>query len=571
MIPNIRRGSRTQGLLHYLYDTRNPDHTNPHLIASWDGFAPDPGRDRDLDLNTGLAQLTRALDLRVNQLGDRAPTKHVWHCSVRTAPEDRHLTDAEWGDITRRILHATGIAPEGDPDGCRWVAVRHADDHIHILATTVRGDLRQPRSAWDFNRSQAECRKIEKDYGLTELNPGDGTAAKRATRAETEKAHRTGRQRTAREHLRTTVRTMVAIATTPEEFVDLLSRTEGVLVEIQRFPSGDVRGYKVALESDTNAAGQPIWFSGSSLAPDLSFPKIHERLTATESQPATQQPGGQRRPDPWHQATAAAERIPTLLDRDDDQAAQAHLAAFGEALDALPLIAPAAIRPQLRQAANAFERATRSRIHAEHHHARALRGAVRAMLREPTTPDGTGLAMFLDAAVLIVIAATRWHHLRRHDQQVAATRQTLAHLQTAYQQAAAAPLTALAQRTPPAHAIERHAQHIRAYVPEHAEQVLNAPDWRALAAALTSAEAAGHDPKRLLQQAADERALDDARSPAQVLTWRIHRLAQRPVPSARARAAQARTTVVTQTSGPVHAEPVSAPRPNPAAGFGRRR
>lgn len=571
MIPNIRRGSRTRGLLHYLYDTRNPDHIDPHLVASWDGFAAAPGRDRDLDLTTGIAQLTRALDLRVNQLGDRAPKKHVWHCSVRTAPEDRHLTDAEWGDIARRVLHATGIAPEGDPDGCRWVAVRHADDHIHILATAVRGDLRQPRSAWDFNRSQAECRKIEKDYGLTQLNPGDGTAAHRATRAETEKAHRTGRQRTAREHLRTTVRTMVAIATTPEEFVDLLSRTEGVLVEVQHFPSGDVRGYKVALEDDINAAGRPIWFSGSTLAPDLSYPKIHERLAATEPQLTTQQPGSRRRPDPWHQATAAAERIPTLLDRDDDQAAQAHLAAFGEALDALPLIAPTGVRPQLRQAATAFERATRSRIHAEHHHARALRGAVRAMLRETTTPDGTGLAMFLDAAVLIVIAATRWHHLRHHDQQVAATRQTLAHLQTAYQQAAAAPLAILAQRTPPAHAIERHAQHLRAYVPAHAEQVLDDPNWRALAAALTSAEAAGHDPERLLQQAADERALDDARSPAQVLTWRIHRLAQRPAPSARALAAQARTTVMTRTSGPVHAEPVPSPRPDPAAGPGRRR
>ncbi|WP_443066310.1 hypothetical protein [Streptomyces sp. NBC_01262] len=90
-------------------------------------------------------------------------------------------------------------------------------------------------------------------------------------------------------------------------------------------------------------------------------------------------------------------------------------------------------------------------------------------------------------------------------------------------------------------------------------------------AALTNAEAAGHDPKRLLAQAADERALDDARSPAQVLTWRVHRLAQRPVPSARALAAQARTTVMTQTSGPVHAEAVSAPRPDPAAGPGRRR
>ncbi len=72
-----------------------------------------------------------------------------------------------------------------------------------------------------------------------------------------------------------------------------------------------------------------------------------------------------------------------------------------------PLLAPAPIRAQLREAASAFERATRSRIQAEHHHARALRSAIRAMLREPAPGDGTALAMFLDAAILVTIAATR--------------------------------------------------------------------------------------------------------------------------------------------------------------------
>lgn len=38
MVPKIRRGSRTYGLLVYLY---GPDeHTDLHLVRSWDGFAP---------------------------------------------------------------------------------------------------------------------------------------------------------------------------------------------------------------------------------------------------------------------------------------------------------------------------------------------------------------------------------------------------------------------------------------------------------------------------------------------------------------------------------------------------
>lgn len=85
----------------------------------------------------------------------------------------------------------------------------------------------------------------------------------------------------------------------------------------------------------------------------------------------------------------------------------------------------------------------------------------------------------------------------------------------------------------------RHARHLRAVLPDHAEQVLADPAWPALAAALTQAETAGHDPQQLLQHAARQRSLDDARSPARTLTWRIQRLGTRPAPSEQARAAQA--------------------------------
>jgi hypothetical protein len=464
----------------------------------------------------------------------------VWHCSIRAAESDRILSDEEWADIARRVVAATGIAPDGDPDGCRWVAVRHAPDHIHIAATKVRADLRTARHWNDYLTADRELASIEKEYGLFQVVRGDRTAAKRPTRAEQEKARRAGHDKPARERLRTTVRTAVAAASSMEEFVHLLSHIDGVLVEVVYFPSGDVRGYKVASEDTTTTDDEPVWFSGSELAPDLSFPKIQKRLETIAPQSAGEP--GRHRSNPWHQATAAAERIPHHLEQTDGEASQAHLAAFGEALDALPLLASQALRPQLRGAATAFERATRSRIRAEHHHARALRGAVREMVREPAPKDGAVLAMFLDAAILVVIAAARWHQLRHHDQQVAAAHQSLLHLQAAYDQAAAAPLAALAQRRPPQQAVERQIRRLRQVVPEHAEQIIEDPAFAALTAALAEAEAAGHDPERLLQQAADQRALDDARRPAPVLTWRIQRLSARPAPSARARAAQARST-----------------------------
>ncbi|MFB6716491.1 relaxase/mobilization nuclease domain-containing protein [Streptomyces sp. NPDC056237] len=563
MIAKISSGKSTAGLIRYLYGPgRANEHTDPHLVASWDGFAPDPGRTDDIAATKKL--LVADLDLRDQQARrlDRAPKQHVWHCSVRAAPGDRILDDATWGDIARRVVAATGIAPTDDPDGCRWVAVRHAPDHIHIAATKVRGDLRTARHWNDYLTADRELAAIEKEYGLFQVVRGDRTAAKRPTRAEQEKARRTGHDKPARVRLRTLVRTAAAAATNTEEFLGLLTRTNGVLVDVLHFPSGDPRGYKVALEDDTNTEGEPVWFSGSTLSPDLSLPKIQSRLAAADI-PAGN-PHGRLRPHPWHQAAAATERIPHHLGQPDDEAAQAHLAALGEALDAVALTAPPDIRTELCAAASAFERATRSRIHAEHHHARALRGAVKAMLHEPTPKDGALLAMILDAALLAVIAAARWHDQRQHDQQTAAAHQTLLHLQTAYDRTSSGLLLAVGQHRPPQKVAVQYAQLIRQAAPTHADQILADPAADALTTAMTDAETAGHDPGRLLQQAADERALDDARSPARTLAWRVQRLSQRPAPSRRALAAQARSTVPRPVASPqpaASATPTATSRP----------
>ncbi|SFN69420.1 hypothetical protein SAMN04487980_102893 [Streptomyces sp. cf124] len=177
MIPRVhKRGTRTIGLIYYLYGPgTHEEHIDPHLVAAWDPLVPDPGRDPDAT----YGDMQRLLDQPVDMLaqGNR-PTEHVWHLSVRAAPEDPILSDEQWGEIARRMVAATGIAPEGDSAGCRWAAVRHADDHIHIIATIVREDGRQARLRNDGRRSQAEARKIEADYGLRRLDTGDGTAAK---------------------------------------------------------------------------------------------------------------------------------------------------------------------------------------------------------------------------------------------------------------------------------------------------------------------------------------------------------------------------------------------------------
>lgn len=320
MIPKIilssgpKATSRTIG---YLFGKgRANEHVDPHLVASWNGFAPDPGRSPHRDPKDAMAQLVAQLDQPVRMLGDKAPRDTVWHCPVRTAPEDPILTDAQWADIARRIVAAAGIAPAGDDEACRWVAVRHADDHIHIAATLVRRDGRRPERGYDQRAVQREARKIEVDYGLRRLKQGDGTGAKRHSSKEHFKAKRLGEDATSRDLLRLRVRRAVAAASDEAEFFALLEAT-GVTVRLKLGPSGDALGCNFALPEDTNDKGEPVFYAGSTLAPDLSLPKVRKSFAVTSSAPVAARPG-----DPWHQATAAAERIPHHLIRGDDPTAQ---------------------------------------------------------------------------------------------------------------------------------------------------------------------------------------------------------------------------------------------------------
>lgn len=384
MVPDISTGSRTYGLLNYLYGPgRREEHTDPHLVESWmPGLAPDPGRDPAATLK----QLTDRLDLPVLALPkNRRPAQHVWHCPVRTAPGDRHLTDAEWAEVARRIVHATGIAEDGDEKACRWVAVRHADDHIHLVATLVREDGRRPRRHQDGIRAQAECRKIEAEFGLQILNAGDRTAAQRPTSAERSKAERAGRTETPRETLRESVRQALAGASDEDEFFRRLAET-GLRVDKRIAPSGDTIGYKVALPGDRNRDGEPVWFSGSKLAPDLSLPKIRQRLDAgpIDDEPARDRQPGERGGRPARarrDATHVAERAESALSGDDSEDAAAQLVGVGELLDAVAQTAPASTRKELGEAARAFERATRSHIRAERADNRAIRSAAHGIIR----------------------------------------------------------------------------------------------------------------------------------------------------------------------------------------------
>lgn len=296
MIPAVHpRGTNVRGLLAYLFGPgKREEHVHPRVVAAWDGAGPLsalqppmlPGRWHDVRV---LAEL---LEQPV-RAGFRPPAKTVWHCSIRNHPTDRILTDAQWGHIGGEVMAAVGLAPHGDLDAVRWVAVRHNDDHVHLVATLVRQDR---RTAWpwqDKRKAQQACRDLEQRYGLYRVappgagsrrwpSPAELNKATRLARSTGHVAHNGTRTVAPREDLRRRVRQVAAIACDERDFFARLADA-GVMVKLRHSTRnlGQVTGYAVGLPGHTTAAGDPVWYGGGRLGPDLTLPSLRSRWTGT--------------------------------------------------------------------------------------------------------------------------------------------------------------------------------------------------------------------------------------------------------------------------------------------------
>ncbi|GGU96097.1 hypothetical protein GCM10010182_10840 [Actinomadura cremea] len=368
MIGKVTRGHSVARLLSYLYGPgRRNEHVNPHLVAGFRlPIALEPGLDTrgDRDFRHLVSVLTSPLDtLRHTPLPSL-----VWQCSIRAAPTDRPLSDDEWADIAEEVMHQTGFAPRGDDRACRWIAVRHADDHIHLVAVLAREDGRNPSVHRDYFKVADACHTIEERYELTRTAPADRTAAPRPSRAETELAHRKNWPEPSRTALRRHVATAAAGAETEDDFFTALNQA-GVLVKTRHSvrPPGEITGYAVALPHHTNQEGEPVWFSGGKLATNLTLPKLRHRWSNppgahARRAPRRYAPSGvelthQERSAVYQQAARATATATWQMRHIHDPAVRADLAAATS--DVLHVTAAITGNRELAQAADFYDRAAR--------------------------------------------------------------------------------------------------------------------------------------------------------------------------------------------------------------------
>ena len=574
-------GGNTRGLLAYLYGPgRHDEHHDPHIVASLSPRGlPNPGRDPDATL-TRLGQILDApVHLRNEGFG-KPVTDHVWHCPVRAAPGDRYLSDAEWGEIARRIVHAAGIAPDRDPLACRWIAVRHQDDHIHILATTVREDGRRPKIHNCGMRAQAEARLIETELGLHRKSrpaTGPGTAAPPRPRRTRPSA--SAGSRPAPQWLQERIRAAIPHAASVEELFAYLE-ADGVEVKVRRLPSGDLQGCSVGRPGDLKADGTQVYISGGKVAPDLSLPKLRDRLGHSRArgaadgppQPA-QPPAGSAPPapstpstttsparstktapaeagtrSPWGRRTGTSARHRTRRDHRRHRP--------GRTPPSCGTICAPPSRP--------FARAQRSRIRADHHTAAGLRPSCtrhRPRRRRPRT--AATFAVLLTALVWSAILAARWHQSpwppaasRSSPRPPSATSKpptTRPPPHTSRPSSTASPTPEITNTSAGA---------VRSAIPDNADRILTDPNWPALATVLADAHAAGHPLPRISspKPPARRKGSPSARPcPPKVLLGRIDTPAATPHPTPAPKPARLRSHAARQPPPqPQSRQPVAA-------------
>ena len=435
MIGKVLRGGRPNGLIRYLYGPgKREEHADPHIVAGW----RDPAELEPLlrpDGHRDFRRLNGLLNQPHAALGPNGLDQPVWHCVVRAAPQDRMLSDQEWGRLARDIMDRTGLAPRGqDDEAVRWVAVRHADDHIHIVAMLARQDATRPRFWNDYFRVREACQAAEVRHGLRRTAPGDRTAGRRPTRAENEKGRRHGRPEAPRVTLRRAVSTAAAGAASEEEFFARL-REAGVLVRTRlstRDP-GQVTGYAVALADDTARAGGPVWFGGGKLAADLTLPKLRCRWTGASAGPRLDDRlTAEERNAIWEHAARTARDA-----RDQIRAAASDPGAVSDAAwaasDTLNVAAAALGSRVVRQAADSYARAARvpyARIPHPTPAGNSLRQAARMLSRAAlVSHDPTAArALLIVRLAALVEAVTELREAQQRAAQAAAARRAAEHL-----------------------------------------------------------------------------------------------------------------------------------------------
>lgn len=189
VIAKITRGSRVGDIAAYLH---GPGHANDHHYEYRSPGNPRAGIEpstktapggrviaSSIGVEGAIDSAQWAADLRQAYQSRPEITKPIWQASLRAAPTDRTMSSREWSEIASRFMDEMGAGHHP------WVAVRHGDDHIHVVVSRVNDDGVVWHGRNDRRAAQTACTSLEQRHGLTtaprrKIDPQRSVAAERA-------------------------------------------------------------------------------------------------------------------------------------------------------------------------------------------------------------------------------------------------------------------------------------------------------------------------------------------------------------------------------------------------------
>jgi len=256
----IGRGFR--GVLNYVFkESAELGHDDPRIVGTnMVGETP-----RALAAEFGLVRV-------LNPDVSRA----VYHCSLRV-PEGERVTEERWGQVSRAYLEGMGFAD------VPYVVVKHAEDHVHIIAARIDFDGRTVSDSNDRWRSNRVVHEVEGRYGLSHaIDPermhrdrGDGKGRALVGRDEVGLAERTG-EIPPKLLLAARIDEAITRSDGTREGFDRVLAGVGVVAHWNIASTGRVSGASFAL-ADYQGAMQPI-VKGSQIGKDYSWMRLERRL-----------------------------------------------------------------------------------------------------------------------------------------------------------------------------------------------------------------------------------------------------------------------------------------------------
>lgn len=275
MIAKISNGAKFAGLAAYLH---GPGRENEHAYGLSEGGQVIGGNllvEGDRDGHRWAQDMRAAAQTRPDI------DKPVWHMSLRAAPGDPVLTDAQWRDIAQ--THAKTMGWGGYP----WVMVRHGEDHVHVVVSRVDYDGKVWSRSNDRYKAREASLQVERDYRLTstartvspdrkhtaKLSQGEFRRAER-TKTPPERTQVAAQVRAARAHAQ-------RMGGGREHFEDALNEA-GVQWRANVASTGRMNGYSFHAPGHVDAQGEPVWWKASELDRSLSWGRLSKALAARE-------------------------------------------------------------------------------------------------------------------------------------------------------------------------------------------------------------------------------------------------------------------------------------------------